>query len=567
MMTPKTVMSDRFFGILVLAALAMLTLPVLSVRVPPLVDYANHFARIWLLAGGAAVPPVSAFYLIDWTGTFTNIGLDLVAAALGPILPAEFLAPMFLIAAVVLPPLGAAALNRSLFDGWHWWQVGFAALAWSTTLLAGFLNFQIGVGLALLLAAADPALAWLRATPAFGVRIACAALLLLVHVFALLFYVGLLAGLACGPRWEAFGSRQGFVRSARGVALAALAAALPVAALLLLAPAIPGAHVGAAVGHEWSPFSIWEKLGLLLSSMRNYRRGVDFALLALVAAPALWAAASGRLRYHAGLLLAVVGFVALLFAAPTRLAGTAFIEERFPVMALLTLAAALRPEPAMSRRATAMLGGALLALSATRTALVGVVWHERQADIVSVERALAHLPAGARLLPLEHTPDQICGAPQGRYLFSRGDAWRGSRSIAHHWHYATLAVPWRQAFVPTLFAMRGKQPVRVLPPLNALMVDDAVGLSVGALNADDPTRYAPWWGPSNLAHHLAGWREWFDYALVVNADMPDGAGPARPVAGLELVADEGFAQLHRIQRPGNAAPIGTGDRRLALPGR
>ncbi len=58
-------------------------------------------------------------------------------------------------------------------------------------------------------------------------------------------------------------------------------------------------------------------------------------------------------------------------------------------------------------------------------------------------------------------------------------------------------------------------------------------------------------------HHLAHWRERFDYVLVLNADMPDGAGPARPVPGLELVADEGFAQLLRIQKQDGppAAPV------------
>jgi hypothetical protein len=536
----------RLAGLLLGVALVLLALPVVSARMPPLNDYPNHFARIWLLAGGAETAPVSDFYAVDWTGASTNIGLDLATAALGSVLPAEVLAPMFLIAALVLPPLGAAALNRALFGGWHWWQVGFAALAWSATLLAGFLNFQIGLGLALLAAAADPALARLGPARAFAVRAALAAVLLLVHIFALLFYAGLLAGLAAGPRWRGIvGSRRDLARSAGRAAGTIAAAALPAAALLLLAQALPGAHPGAGAGHESAPFSVWEKAGLLLSSVRNYRRGLDLALVALLAAPALWAAATGRLRGHAGLLLTAAGFVALLFASPGRLAGTVWIEERFPVMAALTLAAALRPDPVPSRRAMAVLAVALLAVSATRTALVAQVWRERQADVAALERALARLPVGARLLPMEHTPaGGVKEAPRGRFLFSGGDLWRNPRAWGTYWHYPTLAVPWRRAFVPTLFAMRGKQPVRALPPWDALMVPDGIPVSVGALRADDPTKDERLRGFS--VHHLARWRESFEYVLVLNADMPDGAGPARPVPGLELVADEGFAQLHRI---------------------
>ncbi len=547
----------RLFGLLLFAALALLALPVLSVRMPPVLDYPNHFARIWLLAGGAESPPVSGFYAVDWTGTSTNMGIDLLSAFLGVALPASVLAPAFLVAALILPPLGAAVLNRAVFGGWHWWQVGFAALAWNVTLLAGFLNFQIGLGLALLAAALEPAVARRRPSAALAVRATFAAALLLVHVFAALFYAGLLAGLAFGPRWDALRTARGFARSAGRVAAAVLAAAVPVVALLLIAPALPGEHVGAGAGYEWSPFSLAEKLGLLFSSLRNYRRGFDFALIALLAAPAVWAAATGRLRAHAGLLLAALFFVVLLFASPSHLAGTVWIEERFPIMAFLALAAALRPEPAPSRRAAAVLAGALLAISATRTALVAQVWRERQADVAALERVLARLPAGASVLPMEHTPDDGArAAPRGRYIFSRGDFWRGSHSSGTHWHYPTLAVPWSRAFVPTLFAMRGKQPIRVLPPWNELMVSDGIPLSIGALLAEDPTTYQDWWGP--YAHHLAHWRERFDYVLVLNADLPDGAGPARPVPELELVADEGFAQLHRIRRDQVSAAPPTG---------
>ena len=53
------------------------------------------------------------------------------------------------------------------------------------------------------------------------------------------------------------------------------------------------------------------------------------------------------------------------------------------------------------------------------------------------------------------------------------------------------------------------------------------------------------------APYLRAWRERFDFALVLNADMRDDNGPFTPPAGVELVADEGFARLYRIDR---AAP-------------
>jgi hypothetical protein len=51
------------------------------------------------------------------------------------------------------------------------------------------------------------------------------------------------------------------------------------------------------------------------------------------------------------------------------------------------------------------------------------------------------------------------------------------------------------------------------------------------------------------ASYIAGWRTRFDYVLVLNADMPDEAGPFRPPSELTLVRNTRFAQLWRVTRP------------------
>ena len=43
----------------------------------------------------------------------------------------------------------------------------------------------------------------------------------------------------------------------------------------------------------------------------------------------------------------------------------------------------------------------------------------------------------------------------------------------------------------------------------------------------------------------------FDYALLLNADMPDRDGPVRMPAGSLMVIDTGFAQVWRL--PGAAS--------------
>ena len=133
--------------------------PFLFAAIPPLVDYPNHLARLWLLAGGVKEPALAPLYSVQWPNASTNIGVDLAAASLASFAPAVAVAHVAALAAALLPPLGALALSWRTWRRVTLWQALFPIAAWSTTMLMGFLNFQIGIGLALLFAAADP---WLR---------------------------------------------------------------------------------------------------------------------------------------------------------------------------------------------------------------------------------------------------------------------------------------------------------------------------------------------------------------------------------------------------------------------
>jgi hypothetical protein len=113
-----------------LSLLALVIVPFL-VRVPPLLDYPNHLARLWLIAGGASVPPLAAIYAIEWKGAWTNIAIEVLARALGSTLGIGVLGPLLVALALALPPLGAIALNRALFGGAHWWHIACPLLAWS----------------------------------------------------------------------------------------------------------------------------------------------------------------------------------------------------------------------------------------------------------------------------------------------------------------------------------------------------------------------------------------------------------------------------------------------------
>src|SRR5215469_18135242 len=59
--------------------------PLLWVQVPPLVDYPNHLARMWILAHGAEIAELANNYNINWR-ILPNLAMDLVVPALAQVM-------------------------------------------------------------------------------------------------------------------------------------------------------------------------------------------------------------------------------------------------------------------------------------------------------------------------------------------------------------------------------------------------------------------------------------------------------------------------------------------------
>jgi hypothetical protein len=503
--------------------------PFLVVSVPPLVDYPNHLARFWLLAGGAKDAALSPFYGIDWSKASTNIGVDLAVTSLSALAPARLIGFLAVLLAAAAPPIGLICLNRVVFHQFNPWQALFPITAWSTTFLMGFLNFQIGVGLALLLAATDP---WMRRRlrgfvgPA---RAVLAAILAVDHLYALLFYAALVGALAFGAaplrpgRWRTLLSRIGDAVLASAWCLAPL---LPLAAL---APMLPGADPqsdGLVYG------LLAYKVFALLTPLSAYNLLVGLALTATLIGAGIWLARRRAMQVHAGLALVGVALVALSVLAPDHAAGGSWIAQRFATLALLVLLGSVRLTPDAAGRWGLRFMAPALALVTAQTAWVTWNWRALESDMSAVRRTVLAVPPGARILPLQHNPTLGVKwtAPTGRYMSSLSDpTFR---------HYAALATPLRRAFVPNLFSARGLQPLRVVGDWDRRVEHNGGPLaSVSALGR-------PWRDGDPL--YLRGWRSGFDYLLVVNADLPDAGGPFRPPSGVTLVSDTGFAQLWKI---------------------
>lgn len=527
--------------VVIAAFVAVVAVFVAIFKFPPILDYPNHYARMWLLAGGIDTPPFQQIYAIDWNRTFTNVGIDLMAYWLGRLIGVSLLARSLLFLAIVLPPLGAIALHRRLFGGGYYWQIAILYFAWCATLIGGFMNFQIGLGMALFFAAVDHDLQSRNRAVLFIWRLLAGLLLTAMHIFSLGFYMALVCGLEFSPTVAALKSPRDFMRLCGRLVVAMLACALPAICLFLYQPVLPG-DGGGSLDASWNDTPVLI-VSNLMSAFWSYALLADMLLLIPLILICTNAVRTRRLRLHAGLVVTAIGLLLLACISPRNLMGTGWISWRFPIMAALAAMVMICPLPRLQRRQAFLVVTVLAAVALGRTAWIGVNWWQGEGDAADVRTVLSAVPEGAAILPVMR---QQKGEPHGidhRYFAWSQDTFR---------HLPTLAVPYAHSFVPTVFTAKGKQPLTVLPPWSDIAVPEGNLLSIGLLDCPDAIRTV-----GSFALYLVNWRQRFDFILLVNADAEDRSGGAVP-SGVRLAAETPFAKLYAIDKafvpPQDASP-------------
>jgi hypothetical protein len=205
-------------------------------------------------------------------------------------------------------------------------------------------------------------------------------------------------------------------------------------------------HPATAGGISYAAFG--RKADLLFSVFDNYYRAFDIVCFVLFLGLIGWLTATRQLRLAPRLAGAAGLVLAAYLLLPSQIYGGSGADHRLPVaMFLLVIAASAVEFP--NRRTAAAIGVVAAVLLVTRMAAIEYVW--LQADrIYSADLAgIDMLPRGAKLA-VAYPASAVNFAPVPEV------------------HLAVLAVARREAFVPTLFANKGQQPIALRPPYDAL---------------------------------------------------------------------------------------------------
>ncbi len=502
MTSPPLASAERYWWAAAFGLAAMIAVPLFLADFPPIYDYLNHLARMHVLIRLHDDPILAAMYEIRWA-VIPNLAIDVVVPPLSHVVRLDVAGRIFLGMALLFPVAGVVAAHRAAFGGRSYWPLAAAMVAYNSLFFWGFVNFLVGLGLALFGVAL-----WLRPLVGrIGWHLAIVSVLALVlfvcHAQALGLF-GLTVGcIELTGLWHA--------RRDHRVTLGAVTCRLFIGAIPFMLPALLflfAAPLGDALTAKPVPQAIREYLWAVENSYRDgklsglgapvssYSPLLDGVALAVCGLLFLTQIRRFGCRVQPGLLLAA----ALLFLAypvvPSVWLTAANVDSRLPVFAALLIFAGVAPKgvAAPAIRLGAMLFVALLAV---RTGVVAYAWADSTSGTKACRQVMQKIEPGARVIV-------VSGAEALRPLSLE-------RRVLYNYHpidLAPLLTIDRDAFWPAaLYTSKTLQITRVRPAYLPLSIAQGDFPPDTALT--QPSAFH-----IGLNPYVLKWRSLFDYVLV-----------------------------------------------------
>ena len=492
--------------------------PLLIADVPPILDYPNHLARFVLLAAGPGDPVLGPVFTPNWA-IIPNLASDVIGPILLRVLPVHIAGRCLLGGVLLLNLAGVLALHRALFGRRSFWPLASGLVAYNSTFLLGFLNWQISSGLAMLFAAAW--LTWRERRPAATIAGASVAstLLFFCHPMGLMFFLVLIGSAEAHAMW------RGQTVLVRGILL------LPVLlGPMLLSLLTPLRNEPATADWLDAP----AKLMQAVSPFINYFFPLDVSSAVMVYGGVALGVAAGWFVLAPRAVLAAAALAILYMAVPFNLMGTSFVDTRIAIMLGFLLFAAV-DTVCLPRQAGRVVAAGLAAMFAVRMAVVADVWVDQRRDLADLRTVIAAVPPGALVymtnVPREEAQTYWDTGPRSRML---------SNILRTDYHLPALLLIEHGAFWPLLFANPAQQPIRLRPAYERL-AREAHDIPSHADFVADPDRGA------------AALRD-FDFVLMLEADAGPDLREFMPRC-LALVSRTGFAALFRVRREAAACVV------------
>ena len=503
--------------------------PLLWVRIPPLVDYPNHLARMWIIVHGAEIPELIANYTVNWR-ILPDLAMDLVVSALSWVMPVEQAGRAFVALTMTALVAGTLTLHRALHRRLEAWPICSVLFVYNAALYWGFLNCLFATGIYLFAFSGWIATRHWRRGPRLLTFSAVASLLLILHLFAFGLY-----GLSVGS-YELASRITG-----RRLTFRSLAECCKV-----LLQFVPGVALWyASLAHSGSTATSYgDPIFKLYALISPFTFGVQPTALDLFTGLVgilflAFAIMTGSLKIAREMRAPLVVITLLLLVMPHRVSGATFADIRLPVALVFVLIASTRFEASRKQALLSFAAVSSLVL-VLRVWAVTQTWGDYDRWFTEFREASAVVPPGARLAVVA-TPlpaqEQLPGVP-------------GSLAKLESFpfiHMGALAVMDRGVFFPYLFT--GWTTIDVTPLNEAASQRQAVPAAPEELvkSADAEQAKSLDTGPNFLGERPY-WRDWpetFDFVVWI-----DFAKEPKPkLKQLRLLASGSFFEIYAVVRP------------------
>jgi hypothetical protein len=394
---PAQAIRRNSMATVVLFALAVATLlwPIISNPIPLLLDYAGHLSRIFVLYNlihGTGFPDMYRIHL----AVVPNLAVDGVVLALMQLgLPVEAAGRCFLVLMLLSLAIGVVLLHFAAFRRVSIWPVLALPFLYQEVMFWGFLNFLLGVGLALITVAfwrlSERASLWRSGV----LLLICSLVLFFTHLFAVLLVFGMLVGVEFSSilRTTHSSRKKAWVR----LAVSMVASAAPLS-FLLFAPLIAdnAPPTFDALRHAVSLQSIESRLKALLWFAWGYDPTLDTICLYSVMALTAYVLIRRSIRFDVPSLLPIVGLLVIYLLVPDGWFHTAYLPDRLPfVLFLLAFAATdVRPTWRWEQFGLIII---VAALTVSRGIAVERAWVSANVAFKPLFAALPSISKGARV--------------------------------------------------------------------------------------------------------------------------------------------------------------------------
>jgi hypothetical protein len=518
-------------GTLYLALSAVTLSPLLWVRVPPLVDFPSHLARMWILVHGAEIPALASNYTVHWR-LLPDLAMDLIVPILSMLIPVEQAGRIFVALTILTLIGGTAALHRAIHGRVGIWPVWSVLFIYNAELFWGFPTL-FASGVYLFAFAGWIATRHWRTTPRILCFTAVATVLCLLHLFTFALYALSILCYQLGTHAELRKiSTKSFV-----VWSAVCFQFIP--GLLIWHASIQPGRIS-ATSYD---YPILSKVYALLSPfIFNFVPApLELLLVLFVLAFVAGAIATRSLKLAPEMRLPIAAMIVVSLLLPSVISGSSFADIRLPVMLPFVLIASTRFVP--SRKPVVFpIVAVALTIFGVRIWTVSQAWGDYDRWFAEFRSASAAIAPGARVLVVESPtePRKLPGIPESFAVLQE--------RLFHH--MPSLAVIDRGAFLPSVFTgwktlevtARNRQISQLggWDPITPELLIESVGPEQPDTRDEHPNSM-------NLLIEPPYWRNWpqtFDFVLWI--DFGNAAKPA--LRNLQPVASGSFFEIYRVLR-------------------